>query len=326
MPGIVASVTVALASRYLSNHYGAPAMLLALLLGIAMGSIAQDTKAAAGINFSARVILRFSVALLGARISYDLMVGIGLEYTALVVIAVVATLLSGLVFARFFGRGWRLGLLTGGSVAICGASAAVAIAAILPANKNAERNLAFTVMSVTILSTLAMIFYPGVAAWLELNDRLSGVFIGATIHDVAQVVGAGLSISPEAGDAATVIKLLRVVMLAPVVLALSIFLRCLKVEGEGTQLAARPPLLPGFVIAFLVLATLASFHLVPQRVVDGASTLSSWGLLTAIAAVGMKTALAELKDIGRTAILLICVETVFLALFVGSGIWLLNQP
>ncbi|MFT7183481.1 MAG: putative membrane protein YadS, partial [Planctomycetota bacterium] len=152
-PGIAVSVVVAAAAKFLSEHYGAPAMLMALLLGIAFHFLAEEGRCAVGIGFTSRAVLRIGVALLGARISVDLLIGLGPELIALVVLGVVATIGFGLLGARLLGRGWRFALLTGGAVAICGASAAMAIAAVLPRNERSERNLIFTVLAVTVLST-----------------------------------------------------------------------------------------------------------------------------------------------------------------------------
>ena len=229
----------------------------------------------------------------------------------------IATILFGFVGARFLGRGWRLALLTGGSVAICGASAAMAIAAVLPKNQHSERNLIFTVLSVTVLSTVAMIAYPIISQTLGLDDRATGVFIGGTIHDVAQVVGAGFSVSEDAGETATLVKLIRVTMLAPVVLVFSLMFRSM--QDEGDQQGARPPLVPTFVLGFLGLAALNSFGVFPEIVVSAASDVSRWALLISIAAVGMKTSLRRILEVGGQSVALIVAETVFIAGFILIG-------
>ena len=167
------SVVIAVAAQFLAEHYGAPAMLMALLLGMAFNFLAEEGNCVAGIDYSARTILRLGVALLGVRISAELLVGLGPELIALVIVAVLATIGIGLLGARVLGRGWRLALMTGGSVAICGASAAMAIAAVLPRNQHSERNLLFTVLSVTVLSTLAMIAYPIISQVFELESAVS---------------------------------------------------------------------------------------------------------------------------------------------------------
>lgn len=323
--GFLVSAVIAAAAKFLSEHYGAPAMLMALLLGIAFHFLAEEEDGICkpGIDFTSRTVLRFGVALLGARISVELMIGLGPQLIAVVVVGVVLTILFGLVGARLLNRGWRFGLLTGGSVAICGASAAMAISAVLPKNEHSERNLIFTVLAVTVLSTLAMIIYPILTKVFAFNDEVSGVFLGGTIHDVAQVVGAGFSVSEETGEVATLVKLIRVAMLAPVVLVISILVRRHSSDTEVD--GKRPPVLPFFVIGFLIFATLNSIGLIPELAVEAMSDLSRWALLISIAAVGMKTSLKRILEVGGQAIVLICAETLFIALFVLLGVLYLGH-
>ena len=323
MPGLSVAVVIAIAARFLSDHYGVPAMLMALILGIAFHFLAEDGRCVAGIDFTARTVLRFGVALLGARISVDLLIGLGGPVILLTIGAVIVTILFGLLGARLLGRGWRFALLTGGSVAICGASAAMAIAAVLPRNKHSESNLLFTVLGVTVLSTVAMVVYPLLAATAGLDELATGIFLGSTIHDVAQVVGAGFSVSEVTGETATLVKLIRVTMLAPVVLCISLVMRA-RGEADGTD-TSRPPLIPGFVLAFLALATVNSFGAIPIVISDILADLSRNLLLVAIAAVGMKTALRTVLDVGGQAIVLIVAETVFLAAFILIGLKWLEQ-
>ena len=322
-PGVLITAAVALAAQFLSEHYGAPAMLMALLLGIALHFLSEEGRCVAGINLCSKTVLRIGVALLGMRISVDLLIGLGAGTILLLVLAIAATIVFGLVAARLLGRDWRMALITGGSVAICGASAAMAIAAVLPKNEHSERNLIFTVLSVTVLSTLAMIGYPILAQAIGLDARATGVFFGGTIHDVAQVVGAGFSVSPEAGETATLIKLIRVTMLAPVVLVFSIAVRNMpQPDGDAGK---RPPLLPGFVVVFLILAGLNSLGAIPPVVSDAGMAASRWALLAGIVAVGMKTSLRRVLEVGRDAVLLIVAETMFIGLFILTGIYLLGH-
>lgn len=320
-PGFLVSAVVAVTAQFLSEHYGAPAMLMALLLGIAFHFLAEEGRCAPGIAFTSRTVLRIGVALLGARISVELMIGLGPELIGLVVAGVILTILFGLAGARFLGRGWRFGLLTGGSVAICGASAAMAMSAVMPKNEHSERNLIFTVLAVTIMSTVAMIVYPIITAGLDMDDRATGVFLGGTIHDVAQVVGAGFSVSEETGDTATLVKLIRVTMLAPVVLVMSVAFR--KYASEDSESGKRPPLVPFFVLMFLAFATVNSLGGMPEFAAETMSQLSRWALLISIAAVGMKTSLKRIVEVGGQAIVLIVIETIFIAGFVLCGIALL---
>lgn len=316
-PGVLVCAVVGTSAQFLSEHYGAPAMLMALLLGIAFGFLGEDGRCVPGIELTAKKVLRIGVAILGARVSAELMVGLGPEMVGLLVLAVLCTIAFGVACSRFLGRGWRFGVLTGGAVAICGASAAMAIAAVLPKNENSERNLIFTVLGVTVLSTLAMIFYPMMAGWMAMTDSQSGFFIGGTIHDVAQVVGAGFSVSEPAGEVATLVKLIRVTMLAPVILILSLVIR--HSMGTDSSTGTRPPLIPFFVVAFLIFAALNSFGAIPAAVSPILSEVSRWALLLSVAAVGMKTALKRVFEVGGQAIVLIVAETLFIAAFVLLG-------
>ena len=319
-PGMMVALLVALAAQFVAEHYGAPAMLMALLFGIALNFLSEPAPTAEGIGFTARTVLRFGVAILGARISVEMLTSLGWGMIALLVAGVVATILFGVVFARLIGQGPRFAILTAGSVAICGASAAMAIAAVLPKDEKSERNLLFTVLGVTVLSTIAMILYPILTNSLGFDEVTAGAFIGATVHDVAQVVGAGFSISETAGETSTLVKLIRVSFLVPVVLGITLLWSRADTEGDGT----RPPIVPGFVLGFLCLATLNSLGLIPQIVGDFLAKLSSWALLSAIAAVGMKTDLRNIVKVGGGAITLIIAETLFLALLVLGGIGFLE--
>lgn len=321
--GFCVALVIAVTAQFLSEHYGAPAMLMALLLGIAFHFLAEEGVCVKGIEFTARTVLRFGVALLGVRISIDLLIGLGPSMISLTVAGVILTILFGLGGAAILGRGWRLGLLTGGAVAICGASAAMAIAAVLPQNEHSERNLLFTVLGVTVLSTIAMIAYPVITQVLGLDYQATGVVLGGTIHDVAQVVGAGFSVSEETGETATLVKLIRVTMLAPVVLVFALVIR-MRGESESLEGMKRPPMMPGFVIGFLILAGINSLHLIPASVADFLSDLSRWALLTAISAVGMKTSLRRILDVGSQAIALIVAETLFIGVFILAGVHFLT--
>ena len=316
--GVFVSGLIALAAQFISEHYGAPAMLMALLFGIALNFLSEDGPAKAGIAFAARTVLRIGVALLGLRISFEMAAGLGWSIVGLILAAVFLTILFGLAISRLFGHGPRFAFLSAGSVAICGASAAIAISAILPRDERTEERLVFTVVGVTLLSTLAMILYPIAADAMGFDDFTAGIFIGATIHDVAQVVGAGFSVSQETGDVATVVKLIRVALLAPVILVAALIIRQI-VKTETSE--ERPPIVPFFVVAFVILVALNSSGIIPTSVTAFAAELSGWALLTAIAAVGMKTSLRDVADVGLPAIALLVTETVFIGGITVAGLY-----
>jgi len=311
VPGLSIAFIVALAANFLGEHYGAPTMLFALLLGLALNFLADDAKIRSGVDFAASVILKTGVALLGLRIAFGDIVGMGWQPLAMVIAATGTTIGVGILLSRFIGRDKQFGILTGGAVAICGASAAMALSAILPSSDTKERDTAFTVVGVTTLSTIAMVAYPLITAYLNLDDWSAGLFIGATIHDVAQVVGAGFSISDEAGQIATITKLVRVAMLVPVVLLLALAFRA-PVSVDGTA-AKRPPILPLFLIMFVIFVGVNSLDVLHESIISGMSDLSRFCLTTAIAAVGIKTKPGDIMQVGWRPALLMVMETIWIA-------------
>lgn len=317
-PGLLTAITIALAATFVSEHQGGPQLLYALFFGMAFNFAANGEKVKAGIEFTSRQVLRFGVALLGARITAEQISGLGMVPILMVIAGVVLTILFGALIGRLFGRPQTEGLLTGGAVAICGASAALAISAVMPKNEENQRFTLFTVVGVTTLSTVAMIVYPAIARALDLDAAAAAVFLGGTIHDVAQVVAAGYMISPEVGDGATFVKLLRVAMLLPVVLVFSILFRT---RGEG---GVRPPLLPGFLIGFALLVVVNSLGVIPKPVTEAFSHLSRWCLVVAIAALGVKTSLQQLAQLGWRPVLMLATETAFLAALILGGLLLLR--
>jgi uncharacterized integral membrane protein (TIGR00698 family) len=316
-PGVLLSATIGAAAAFLGSHYGAPVMLFALLLGIAFNFLGTDPACKPGVELSSRFLLRLGVGLLGLRIALGDIAAFGAGGAALVVTLMALTLGTGFVAARLFSRKWRFALLTGGAVAICGASATLAIAAVIPHNDKTERNVLFTVMAVTSLSTVAMVVYPILFSALSFSDAQIGFLIGATIHDVAQVVGAGYSVSEEAGEVATVVKLFRVALLPVVLVGIVLILRT-----RGMSASGRVPLLPWFMILFLALSILGSLLTLPLWLTDAVGTASRALLITAIAALGVKTSLKAMSEVGGGHLAVVTMETLVL-LGAGLGLMLL---
>ena len=308
-PGFVVCAVVGLAAGFLSSHYGGPQLLYALMLGLALNFLHENEHLSDGLTFTSKTLLRAGVALLGVRITFDQIAELGLRTGFVLVIVVWATILCGLLVARLLGLSRQEGWISGASVAICGASAAMAVAAALPQTRENERFTLLEVVGVTLLSTVAMVLYPLVMGTLHMSPIQSGVFLGATIHDVAQVVAAGSLLGPETRDTSTIVKLFRVAMLAPVVVVVSIFAR-----GSMAPIGRRPPIVPAFLLGFCILVIFSSLGWLEQYVREVASSASRALLVIAIAAAGMRTRLNELVQLGWRPILLLITETVFLAL------------
>ena len=319
-PGVAVATAVALAASFIAQRYGAPAMLMGLLLGMAFHFLNETPRVGPGLELVAVKALRLGVALLGLRLTVADVASLGWPPVLLVLSAVLATLLFGVVLGRLLGCERQLGVLTGGSVAICGASAAMAISSVLPKGPDTQRQTLFTIIGVTSLSTIAMVLYPIIGDVLQFNDQEMGIFIGATIHDVAQVVGAGYSVSPTTGDLGTFIKLLRVAMLVPVVLVIGIIFRN-KVSAAADR--EKAPAFPLFLIGFIVLFTINSTGLIPGDVIQPVANLAPALLLVAIAALGIRTSMQEVMTIGLKPVLLIVGETLFIAaIIVAYLLWI----
>jgi uncharacterized integral membrane protein (TIGR00698 family) len=321
-PGVTATLIIALAATYLSDHYHAPPVIFALLLGMALNQLSGEPRYAPGINVSARTLLRISVALLGLRITFGQIGELGWSTAAMVVVTVPLTIGFGWLLAKALKLDGRYGVLSGGAVGICGASAAMAIAVAWP-RKDSERDTVVVIACITTYSTIAMVLYPALVAHLHLDPVQTGRFLGGSIHDVAQVVAAGYASSPQAGDSATIVKLMRVAMLLPVVLVITLIAARSIDVGQPKKKVA---LLPGFLIAFIVLAALNGFSLVAKPIASVLTEVSKWLLVTSVAALGMKTSLREMMAVGTTCVALIAAETVFLGLLVLSWVLLSAAP
>jgi uncharacterized integral membrane protein (TIGR00698 family) len=321
------AAVIALAATFVSSMHGGPQFLYALFMGVAFHYLSQEPRTRPGIEFCARSVLRMGVGLLGARITIDQIQALGWTVALSVVAAVATTLLFGLLTCRFFGLTRAQGILSAGAVGICGASAALAISAVMPRKRISERFTLMVVVSVTLLSTAAMVFYPLVAKWLQLPPHLAGLFIGATIHDVAQVVGAGYTLGQPTGDVAIVVKLFRVAMLTVVVIAVSAGFRASQGTGPARRYGSSPGrgLVPWFLWLFvgMVLANSTGLFTPATRgALDGASR---GFLVVAIAALGIKTSFQQLAKAGWGAMALILAETVWLAVLILCVVWVLKS-
>lgn len=318
LPGSGLTAVIALAATFVSTLHGGPQLLYALFFGVAFHYLSQDAKTRPGIEFCSRTLLRFGVGLLGARITATQIVGLGWFTAGVVVAGVVSTLAVGLALARWMGMNRAQGVLSGGAVAICGASAALAISAVLPRGKEAERFTLVVVVTVTVMSTLAMVLYPPVARLLALPPELAGLFLGGTIHDVAQVVGAGYMLGPATGDIATIVKLFRVAMLTLVVVGVSTAFKASReaAHAQDGGTAQRQPLVPWFLWVFVAMVLLNSLGAFSAPVQVGLNNVSRACLVLAIAALGMKTSFKQLASAGWRPFALILAETLWLAALV----------
>lgn len=317
-PGAALCAVIALAAVFVSGMHGGPPMLYGLLFGAAFHYQSHDPRTAAGVDICMRVVLRVGIGLLGARITIGQVAGLGWITGLLVIMAVASTLLCSLLAARWLRLSWHMGLLVGGATAICGAAAVLAIAAVLPRNRESERNAITAVVLATVLSTAAMLLYPLVSRALSLPPSWAGVFIGATIHDVAQVVVAGYSLGQEAGDTASIVKLLRVSLLVVVVMVIATACRRVPALVATGQPAghSNPLPVPGFLLLFVLLVGVHSAGWVSPVIQSGLAEGSSACLMVGATALGMKMSFGGLARTGWRPAALMLITTLWLTVLV----------
>ena len=313
VPGFALAALVALLAWATDARLGGSVMLYALLFGMLLNFLAARPAIAPGVAFTARPILRLGVALLGARLTLVDVHALGAATVTMVVLGVVVTLVGGVLIGNALGIGKRFSVLTAGAVAICGASAALAIAAVLPVRKDSERQTILAVAGVTTLSTVAMMTYPLLVGALGMDAGDAGVFLGASIHDVAQVVGAGYTVSDAAGETATLVKLIRVACLVPVVAVLSWLVARRSAPGdEGGPVPGLPP----FLVAFVLLMLANTFGLIPAELQQAMTVAARYCLVLAVAALGIKTSMQSLLAVGPRPVAAMVLQTLLLAVFV----------
>ncbi|WP_235364854.1 YeiH family protein [Sphingomonas sp. ERG5] len=303
LPGLAIVAAGTLAAAFLSDHYGAPLTLMALLIGLALNFLSADTRLTPGLAFASRSLLRWGIVLVGVRITFGQIVALG-PVALLCVLAIVAlTIGVGILAARRFGFDTAFGTLAGGAVAICGASAAMALATTLGEKRTSQAQLTMVLVGISALSALAMVLYPIAAHALAMSDLKAGFMLGAAIHDVAQALGAGYSYSKDAGDIAAIVKLTRVAMLAPVLAIVALFLR-------GDPSRAKGPGIPWFVVGFFVLAGINSFGVIPMVVAKGAEQIAGGLLAAAVTATAIRSPLSQLLEAGPKPLFVILAATV----------------
>ncbi len=326
LPGLLLTATIAGLSLWLGAQpwlqtRGIGALTLAIVIGVALGNTVYGTlapRAAAGVGFSKATLLRAGIVLYGLRLTLQ---DVGQVGAAGVVI-------DALVLCSTFALAWWLGhrvlglerstaLLIGAGSSICGAAAVMAAE---PVVKGRTEQVAVAVATVVVFGTLAMFLYPllyqwGVhAGWMPLDEAGFGVFTGSTVHEVAQVVATGRAIGPSAVDAAVIAKMVRVMMLAPFLVALSALLARGRRAGNGPRSTVA---VPWFAFGFIAMVGFNSLQFLPTRLVAALVDLDTALLAMAMAALGLTTHVSALRQAGTRPMLL---ALLLFAWLLGGGL------
>ncbi|MBR0954910.1 putative sulfate exporter family transporter [Bradyrhizobium canariense] len=313
-PGLVAASVISVLAGYLRTlpylSVVSP-MMLAMLIGIILGNVAgQPAWLRDGILFSQRRLLRIAIVLLGLQLTFAEISRLGPTGLAILVAALASTFVFTVCAARLLRVEEKVAKLIAAGTCVCGASAVVAANAVL---RGTEEDVTYAVACVTIFGTVAMFLFPLLPELLHLNAREFGLWTGASVHEVAQVVAASFQYGQIAGETGTISKLSRVMMLAPLVLAMGLLSRGR--DEEGKEPAGRVPTAPWFVFGFIAATCINSIVTIPAEMKSNLAWLTTFLLTAALAAMGMHTDLSKLGSRGFRPALLGLLASVFIAVF-----------
>jgi uncharacterized integral membrane protein (TIGR00698 family) len=318
LPGLLMAGVASLAAAYLSEHYGAPLMLMGLLIGLAFNFVNADVRLHPGLGFASKTLLRWGIVLVGLQVTFGQIASLGWVAFAAIAVMIALVTMTGTIVARGGPMGSAFGTLAGGAVAICGASAALALSSVLGEKRTSQAHLTLVLVSVSAASALAMSLYPILAHRLSLTDTQAGFLMGASIHDVAQALGAGYSYSDTAGQTASIVKLTRVALLAP---ALAVVAWAYPAEGgKGSGVGV-----PWFVLGFLGMTALHSSVTLPAPVLEWSPKFASAFLLLAVTATGIRSPMNLLMEQGwRSALPVIAATLISFLLALGAAVLLIH--
>lgn len=322
LPGLALSAVITGAALWAGSipaisGAGFSALTLAILLGMVIGNTVYPKiwqPCDGGVLFAKQHLLRLGIILYGFRLTFSQIAEVGVSGIATDALTLTSTfLLACWLGQKVFGLDKQTSWLIGAGSSICGAAAVLATEPVVKAEAS---KVTVAVATVVIFGTLAIFLYPAMYPLLAhwFSPETYGIYIGSTMHEVAQVVAAGHAINPEAENAAVISKMLRVMMLAPFLLILAARVKQLAPAGSGQKSKIT---IPWFAVLFIVVAIFNSFHLLPKTVVDVLVTLDTVLLAMAMAALGLTTHVSALKKAGAKPMLMALV--LFIWLIVGGG-------
>lgn len=314
LPGLFLSSTITAAALELRNLSGVTALsplIIAIVLGMAFhNTVGTPAACKPGVTFSMRRVLRFAIILLGLQLSLSQMISVGIVGVAIIALSLAGTFIFTVWLGHRLDIDHKLVQLIAAGTAICGASAVIATNTVTRAS---DEDVAYAVASVTVFGSASMVLYPALQGWLQLTPHAFGLWAGASIHEIAQVVAAAFQNGVDSGSFGTITKLSRVMLLAPMILTLGYFSTrrppAIKSERVRRPTAQAVPM-PWFVFGFVAMMLFNSLDLLPQA--DKAYLIQAtvFLLTIAVAAMGLQTDVRKLRTKGWKPLL------------VGAGSWL----
>jgi len=250
-----------------------------------------------GITFCTKFVLRAGIILYGFRLTYQQVMQIGLPAIVIDTIIVLFTIIIGVIFGRLLKMDRYISLLTSTGSAICGAAAVLGAEPIV---RSEPHKTAVAVSTVVIFGTLSMFLYPVLyrSGVFDLTPEQMGLYTGATLHEVAHVAGAGNAMGEAISDPAVIVKMIRVLLLAPALLVMSIVLARIPAKSAGTTECRRRVTIPWFAVGFVIVIAFNSLNLLPRETVDAINTFDTFLLTMAMTALGAETSIDKFKKAG----------------------------
>ncbi len=314
LSGILFVAIFAAAATYIAglapiHKLGLSPLVIGIVMGIFYANTLHNKLPSAwesGITFSGKKILRFAIVIYGFRITFQQIMAVGMEGFLVSLIMLSTTFILGTWLGnKIFGMEKDTSMLTASGASVCGAAAVLATEPVLKAEGH---KTAIAVSMVVLFGTISMFLYPVLyttiiehaTGFLHMTPRQFGIYVGGTIHEVAQVVAVPASVpnSPaEMANSAVIVKMTRVIMIAPMLIVLGLYLsyQAKKDGGEGADVKL---VIPWFAVYFIGVAAFNSFHLIPENIVNNINIVDTFLLTMAMTALGMGTRFAKFKGLG----------------------------
>jgi len=316
LPGLLMASVVAGAAYWLCELPGMTAfspLILAILIGTAFHNLlGTPAIAKPGVAFSMRRLLRFGIVLLGFQLTVSQIFEVGYHGFLIITATLAATFVFTVWMGRLLGVERKLAQLIAAGTSICGASAVIATNTVTNGD---DEDVAYAVACVTIFGSVAMFAYPLLPTLLHLDPHAFGLWTGASVHEIAQVVAAAFQYGKAAGEFGTIAKLSRVMLLAPVIIVLGwLASRNTTVRNSASTASSRPPM-PWFVLGFVAVVGLNSLVNVPAADKAAIAAVTTFLLSVALAAMGLETDIRKLTARGVRPALLGALAFLFIASF-----------
>lgn len=319
LAGILTAIAIYLGNQPWFMDIGLGALTLAILLGIVVGNTVYPVVSKpcdAGIKFAKHYFLRAGIILYGFRLTFQQITDIGATGVIIDALTLTSTFLLAYWLGRkVFGLDEETTLLIGAGSSICGAAAVMATE---PVVKASASKVAVAVSTVVIFGTLCIFIYPWLYqlnihfGWFPVSEETFGIYIGSTVHEVAQVVAAGHTIGTDAENASVITKMIRVMMLAPFLIILSAFLSR-KASLHQTEKTQKSKItIPWFAVFFIIVAGFNSLHLLPQALVQQIIAVDTILLAMAMAALGLTTHVSAIRQAGIKPLLMALILFIWL--------------